>query len=351
MMSSTKESAPVRVVAVLPTINTYGGVLSVVNMLDEFLELGHEVRLCSLSKYSSSHFNLRYEPIYIDAALQDGRFLDGTPIDFVIATSWDTVDIVLRICDDTGGTPIYFVQDIESDFVKDDPVKYQMAVESYGRIKTKIVKTDYLRERLIEMGHDAHVIVPGMNLNIFYPRARVDDGRLRVLALARPKAPHGQRGFDILVEAFRHLKSTDETIDVGFFGADELTEAELGFAFVNFGRLSSNKLANAYAWANIYVDASRFHGFGRTGVEAMACGAVAVLSDSGGVRHYARDGENALIVPVGSVDAIIDAVERLRDNPDLRLKLSSNGLKTTKAFDDRIAAQQFLQICLQEIEQ
>jgi glycosyltransferase involved in cell wall biosynthesis len=96
----------------------------------------------------------------------------------------------------------------------------------------------------------------------------------------------------------------------------------------------------------VFIDASRFHGFGRTGVEAMACGSVAVLSDSGGIRDYCVDGKNGLIVPVDDVLAIVAAVERLMHDTTLRLGLRAAAFETIKQFDDRIAAQEFLAVCL-----
>ncbi len=338
---------PLRILAVLPTINHYGGVISVLNMLEEFLELGHHCVLATLSKYAKLDLVTRFSPVWLSAPERAGELFADQIFDFVIATSWETVPVTLALAAATGAVPIYFVQDLEADFVKGiDDLKYSRALRTYGEIDTKIVKTHHLRGRLNAIGWDAHVIRPGMNLNIFYPRPSPRDGTFRVLAMARPDAPNNQRGFPLIVKAFAELCAKHPHLRVGFFGASGLEGHNLPFAYKDFGPVGSKSLPAVYSWSDVFIDASRFHGFGRTGVEAMACGSVVVLSDSGGIRDYCVDGKNGLIVPVDDVPAIVAAVEQLMHDTPLRLRLRAAAFETVKQFDDRIAAREFLSVCL-----
>ncbi len=337
---------PLRILAILPTLNHYGGVISVLNMLEEFTELGHYCALATLSKYAKRELITRFEPVWLADRSRAVEWLGHEVYDFVIATSWETVDVTLALARATGGVPIYFVQDIESDFIEDDPVRKARAQRTYEQIETKVVKTEHLRQRLRAIGADARVIRPGMNLDIFYPRkiARADE--FRVLAMARPRAPNGQRGFPALVEVFATLCARHADIRVGFFGSEDLKTFNLPFPYQDFGVVGSKDLAPIYSWADVYVDASRFHGFGRTGVEAMACGTVVVLSDSGGPRDYCVNEVNGLLTPVDDPEALVSAVERLKGAPELRAALRAKGLETVQRFDDRIAAQEFLAACI-----
>jgi glycosyltransferase involved in cell wall biosynthesis len=63
--------------------------------------------------------------------------------------------------------------------------------------------------------------------------------------------------------------------------------------------------------------------FGRVLVEAMACQAPVVGSDSGEIPHLV--GDAGLIVPEGSVGALAGALRRLRDDPVLRASLGMAG--------------------------
>ena len=80
-----------------------------------------------------------------------------------------------------------------------------------------------------------------------------------------------------------------------------------------------------YNSVSVFVLPSRFEGWGLPGMEALACGAALVASDSVGVRDYARDGETALVVPRARPDLLAEAVETLLDDDELRRRLARQG--------------------------
>lgn len=63
-------------------------------------------------------------------------------------------------------------------------------------------------------------------------------------------------------------------------------------------------------------------------VGAMHLGKAQVITDSIGIRDYAEDDKNALLVPPQDVASLTQAIERLADDPKLRERLGSAG----KAF-------------------
>jgi glycosyltransferase involved in cell wall biosynthesis len=64
----------------------------------------------------------------------------------------------------------------------------------------------------------------------------------------------------------------------------------------------------------------------------MACGVPVVTTDCGGIRDYAVDGYNALIVPPGDPKAVADAVLKILKNDKLREKLIEHGIETAKQW-------------------
>jgi glycosyltransferase involved in cell wall biosynthesis len=80
----------------------------------------------------------------------------------------------------------------------------------------------------------------------------------------------------------------------------------------------------------VHFDGSDFQAFGLPALEAMACGAVSVLTDAGGVREYARDGENCLLVPPRDVDAAAGAILRLLSDEPLVTRLRDAGFVTSR---------------------
>jgi glycosyltransferase involved in cell wall biosynthesis len=95
---------------------------------------------------------------------------------------------------------------------------------------------------------------------------------------------------------------------------------------------SDAALADFYRELAVFVLPSRFEGLGLPALEAMACGAAVVVTDNGGSRQYARNGENCLVVPVGDSDAMADAVLRLLRDDALRARIASAGTATALTY-------------------
>ena len=93
-----------------------------------------------------------------------------------------------------------------------------------------------------------------------------------------------------------------------------------------------NRIARLFSSARVHFDASDFQGFGRTGLEAMACGSVSVLTDAGGVHEYARNEHNALLVPPREPEVAASAILRLLQDDALHARLRTNGLTTVQDF-------------------
>lgn len=68
---------------------------------------------------------------------------------------------------------------------------------------------------------------------------------------------------------------------------------------------------------------SAWENFPHSAVEALAVGVPVVSTAVGGVPEIVRDGVNGLLVPVGDVDAIADAVARLLGEDGLRERLAA----------------------------
>ena len=92
----------------------------------------------------------------------------------------------------------------------------------------------------------------------------------------------------------------------------------------------------------MFLDGSDFQGFGRTALEAMACGTACVLTNVGGVSEYAIEGENCLLVPPQKPESFGKAIIRLLRDDCLRQRLVKSGLKTVKAYCQKREAKETL---------
>ncbi len=101
-----------------------------------------------------------------------------------VATWWMTAAPVWR-ASIPRGIPVYFVQDIETSYYPDDERARHAVLDSYRPEFRYMTISAWNRERLRELGLDAELIPPGIDLRHFRPRADVARREDMVLALGR----------------------------------------------------------------------------------------------------------------------------------------------------------------------
>ncbi|HSI82381.1 MAG: glycosyltransferase [Candidatus Methylacidiphilales bacterium] len=88
------------------------------------------------------------------------------------------------------------------------------------------------------------------------------------------------------------------------------------------GRRSREALRYYYSAADVFITTPWYEPFGITPLEAMACGAVVVASEVGGLKYTVRHGETGYHVPPHDPDALAERLEYLWRYPR-RLKVLS----------------------------
>ncbi len=91
-------------------------------------------------------------------------------------------------------------------------------------------------------------------------------------------------------------------------------------------------LPDLYCRADVFVSTSWGEGFGLPPLEAMACGAPVVLTDSRGVRDYARPNENCIMVPPRDVEQLAAAMIRILSDRAFAQKIGQAGVATASRF-------------------
>ena len=81
-----------------------------------------------------------------------------------------------------------------------------------------------------------------------------------------------------------------------------------------------------------YVLPSYHEGTPKTVLEAMACGRPTITTDAPGCRETVADGVNGYLVPVKDVDAIVEAMEKMLENPE---KAAAMAAQARRICEDR----------------
>ncbi len=135
-----------------------------------------------------------------------------------------------------------------------------------------------------------------------------------------------QKGLDVLLDAFakvheRYLNARLELVGAGPLEAWLLKRIEaLGLSFVVSVR-PWGEATELWDGADMFVMSSRYEGYGRTIIEAMAAGVPVVATDVGCASSVLRHEQEGLVVPSENIPALAQAMMRLMEDESLRTRL------------------------------
>lgn len=83
---------------------------------------------------------------------------------------------------------------------------------------------------------------------------------------------------------------------------------------------------------DIYICASMYESFCLPVLEAMTCGAAIVTTNNGGNMDFVEDEKNALIIEKDNIDDIVEKIERLLNDENLKQYLIKNGVEESARY-------------------
>lgn len=158
-----------------------------------------------------------------------------------------------------------------------------------------------------------------------------------VEAFSRIKSlSHNSRDLKLIMVGEIYYKSQDDYLEPAIerFG--------LGNDVIFTGSIPDDDLPAVYSGAQIFVYPSLHEGFGLVAVEAIACGTPVIAHKSGGVEEAV--GSAACLLDDLSVEALVDAIERLLNDVDYRHLLIDTGINQAKKFSREKNARQTLDL-------
>ncbi len=189
------------------------------------------------------------------------------------------------------------------------------------------------------LGGTYEVLWNGVDLSPLASVERIERSGPTVLFVGRHER---RKGLEVALEAFSRLPPGATLWVVGPGTAnDELQRRYRAVSGVVFcGAVSEAEKWARLRAADVLVAPSLFgESFGVVLLEAMGAGAVVVGSDLPGYRRATADGEAALLVPAGDVDALAGALARALSDRVLASQLVTAGKRLAASFSiDRLAA-------------
>lgn len=185
-----------------------------------------------------------------------------------------------------------------------------------------LVGSSFVRDSFIAEGIDPNKLtaIPyGTDTSLFVPGAEArKDGKFRVLFVGQI----GQRkGIAYLLRAYDRFKGPGTELKlVGRFVGPPQVFTPYRHLFEHCDNVPRPALAEIYREADVLVLPTLVEGMPLVVLEAMASG-LPVIATANGPGDIVRDGIDGFIVPIRSVDAIVEKLEFLRAHPDARAEM------------------------------
>jgi GT2 family glycosyltransferase/glycosyltransferase involved in cell wall biosynthesis len=344
---ATKEELAIRALFIVPVFGVGGGIHSVVQEVAAMRSLGAESRIGILPAHRPQFLELyremrEVEDLFVDMDLSNPAAA-AAGFDVVVATHYSSVKIVRAIvADQPHIMAAYYIQDYEPFFFQEGDPRLRMSLESYSLIPGMFcfAKTAWLVRTLREKhGLSVYKVEPSLDHEVYHPRARAVQQRIRITAMVRPESP--RRGAERTMRILRELSIRHgDKVEIHIFGCDD--EALRGlvgdFTCKNHGLLNRTAVAELLAESDLFTDFSDYQAFGRTALEAMACGCPAVVPQQGGCDEFARDGRNSLMVDTRDEVSCVERISTLLAQPAQLEAMAKEALGTASRYSPKAAA-------------
>jgi GT2 family glycosyltransferase/glycosyltransferase involved in cell wall biosynthesis len=367
MFSTTavRASKPsLKIAFLLPVRPGGGGVHSVVQEAEGLRDLGHQVVIIVPEKQKH-----KYENFY-PSQMKSGLFLTfveeaelplmAAQYHVVVATHFKSVRMLRSVQQSNGHILfMYYIQDYEPWITQAGSDDYIEAFASYGELRNNILiaKTNWIC-RMVEKLHGVRVnkIAPSIEHKIYNVEGREGDNRvasvgLCITAMIRPKTP--RRGAQATIDVLAAVKRAFPDCRIEVFGCGDPDLASLSvpedLQFKNHGVLVREDVAALLKRSDLFIDMSTYQAFGRTAVEAMACGSVAAIPVEGGGGEYSVGGLAALSIPIDDTDTSAQRIVDLLNDREAYELMRRRGYQSAVQFSKNKAAISFERVILRQL--
>ncbi len=200
-----------------------------------------------------------------------------------------------------------------------------ITIASVSPIVSSVLKARYGRNSpLLYTGIDTEFYKP-INENC----EKLHGGFLKILLIGHPGLLF--KGFFMILEVLRQLWNNGYRFQVTWASQVEFT-INAPYPVEILVNTSQITLSQLYRESDILISGSVYESFSMPPMEAFASGTAVASTDNGGIRVYAKPGENILLAEQGNFFDLYTAIEYLIRYPEIRNKLALEGRKESLNF-------------------
>jgi len=318
-----------KIAAILPHVNKYGGVRRYLEFGNNIIKLGHQYDLYVID------FSVKYE--WLNELNFTGNFLNFSKINS---------DYDAAICGDAQS--LSYLEKFDSklkivNIIFPPNTGYLLGQYEFGHNDYLYVGNGTGWTNFIGILRPNYFTIPGaINLNMFKPKkVKKDHDKFNILFAAKNRP---WKGNNVILEAVKRLKN--ENIGWGCFDTEE--HPDFDKEIKQYINLPQKQMSDIYCSYNCFVSCEKLAGWQNCSAEAMACG-IPVITTEIGARDFANK-DTAIIIPTDSVDKLIESILLLKNNKGVRDAISHKGKEFIKQFSWENYAKEWEKFILTNIE-
>jgi teichuronic acid biosynthesis glycosyltransferase TuaC len=210
----------------------------------------------------------------------------------------------------------------------------RQSAEVYEHTRKVICISEKVRQVLIgEMGSvDCEVVYNGTDTRLFHDAKQTTTANT-ILMVGNLLAG---KGHELVLKALARLNISHPGLQCQMIGqgADqerfERLAADLGVSDRThfLGRRSRTEVAEAMRNCTVFALPSRYEGLGCVYLEAMACGRPVIACRGQGIDEIIDHGNNGWLIPVDGLDELVQALQVLLGNTEMRAHIGAAARKT-----------------------
>ncbi len=282
------------------------------------------------------HYTLDFKPyIIIKRLYMLHKELKNPQYDLAISFMYD-INIVSLLCKLGSNIPILISEraDPNSRFhgrlYKAFENKLYLT-SKYLILQTERVKTYYSKELQAKS-----IVIPNP-ISDNLPEEYHGEREKKIVAVGRITE---QKNFSLLIEAFSKVYSYHPDYYLEIYGDGPLRKKletqskQLGLHNSIFFKGYVKDILNEIKTASMYVSSSNFEGISNAMLEAMALGIPTICTDCpvGGAAMIIQNEKNGLLIPTKNKPALINAMNRIIEEPSLAKKIGENASKIKELY-------------------
>jgi len=214
----------------------------------------------------------------------------------------------------------------------------------YGKLKRKILKFFYKREKIIP------VVISKENLNIFLDIYKLKKVYLihngielkkflkkhqfanEIIRIGHVGRFEEVKNHKVIFQVYEKLKAKGYKVSLKLIGNGSLfAYYQKLYPEVTFIQ-NSNEVEKELESIDFFLFPSLYEGFPLAIIEAMASGLVIIASNISGIKELIIDGKNGFKIDVNDVDGYVEKIEKIFLDSKLKLSISTNNNYSAKRY-------------------